>query len=197
MSKIDGGAIKFAPNGRVLAAAANTVLPTIPQTVSEAFDDATPIAGWDDLGYVTEDGVTITPSLTTSAFPVWQSNAPAKVTVTGAGLDFQFALAQWDRESTELFFGGTWGTKDVTTGLTTMTIPSNPALREKAFLILWGDLDDVNGLYIPRASISDRDGLSIGKVDPTILNMTFQSLDSSGKLADVVTTADINPTEGG
>jgi hypothetical protein len=197
LSKIDGDAIKFAPNGRVLTAAKNTPLPTIPDTVAEAFNDSAPIAGWDDLGYVTEDGVTLTPTLTTSAFPVWQSSAPAKVTVTAAGLDFQFALAQWDKESTELFFGGTWGAKDSTSGLTTMTLPSNPALREKAFLILWGDLDDVNGLYVPRAMISDRDGLTIGKIDPSILNMTFQSLDASGKLADIVTTADINGTSGG
>lgn len=193
MSALDAGAIRFAPNGRVLSADANTELPTIPDTVEEAFDNSLPLAGWDDLGYVTEDGVTLTPTLTTQAFNVWQSVAAAKITVTGAGLDFQFALAQWDRESTELFFGGTWGAKDPATGLTRMRLPSNPSLREKAFLILWGDLDDVNGLYVPRAQISSRDGLTIGKTDPTILNMTFQSLDSNGMLADVVTTADINP----
>lgn len=193
MSALDPGAIRFAPNGRVLAANAGTALPTIPNSVEEAFDNSTPISGWDDLGYVTEDGVTLTPTLSTQAFNVWQSVAAAKITVTGAGLDFQFALAQWDKESTELFFGGTWGTKDPGTGLTTMRLPSNPALREKAFLILWGDLDDVNGLYVPRAQISNRDGLTIGKTDPSILNMTFQSLDSNGMLADVLTTADINP----
>lgn len=191
MSALNSDAIRFAPNGRVLAAAANTAMPTIPTTVSDAFDNSQPISGWDDLGYVTEDGVTLTPTLETNAFPVWQSVAAAKITVVAAGLDFQFSLAQWDKESTELFFGGTWGAKDTTTGLTTMTLPSNPGLREKAFLILWGDLDVVNGLYVPRAMISDRDGLSIAKTDPTILNMTFTSLDSSGKLADVVTTADL------
>ncbi|MEQ4716087.1 hypothetical protein [Nonomuraea sp. B19D2] len=190
MSKIDADFIKFAPNGRVLMAASKTALPTIPTTVATAFDDATPISGWTDLGYVTEDGVTLTPTLTTSAFPVWQSNAPAKITVTGAGLDFQFALAQWDKDSTELFFGGTWGA--ATAGITKMSLPSNPALREKAFLILWGDLDTVNGLYVPRAMISDRDGLSLGKTDPSILNMTFQSLDHAGNLADIVTTADMD-----
>jgi hypothetical protein len=189
LSAVDGDLIKFAPNGRVLTAAAKTPLPTIPATVAAAFDDSTPIAGWTDLGYVTEDGVTITPTLTTSAFNVWQSQAAAKVTVTAAGLNFQFALAQFDKESTELFFGGTWGAP--TAGITKMSLPSNPALREKAFLILWGDLDDVNGLYVPRAMISDRDGLSIGKTDPSILNMTFESLDHSGNLADIITTADM------
>ncbi|MFI9591047.1 hypothetical protein [Nonomuraea sp. NPDC052265] len=192
MTALDSNAIRFAPNGRVLSSAANTNLPTIPKTVAEAFDNTKPYAGWTDLGYVTEDGCTLTPTLTTSAFNVWQSVAAAKITVTAAGLDFQFALAQWDKDSTELFFGGTWGPKDATTGLTKMSLPSNPALRERAFLILWGDLDVVNGLYVPRAMLSDRDGLSIGKTDPSILNMTFQSLDSSGKLADVVTTADIH-----
>jgi hypothetical protein len=196
LSKIDSDAIRFAPNGRVLTSAANTILPAIPETVGEAFDDSTPISGWNDLGYLTEDGVTLTPTLTTNAFNVWQSQSAAKITVTAAGLDFQFVLAQWDKESTELYFGGSWGTKDVATGLTTMTLPSNPALRERAFLILWGDLDDVNGLYVPRAQLSDRDGLTIGKTDPTLLNMTFTSLDSSGKLADIVTTADITAVSG-
>ncbi|GAA2294071.1 hypothetical protein GCM10010149_47530 [Nonomuraea roseoviolacea subsp. roseoviolacea] len=197
MTAIDARAIKFAPNGRVLTATANTVFPTIPKTVAEAFDNTKPISGWTDLGYVTEDGCTLTPTLATSAFPVWQSAAAAKITITEAGLNFQFALAQWDKDSTELFFGGKWGAKDTTTGLTKMTLPSNPALSEKAFLILWGDLDDVNGLYVPRAMISDRDGLTIGKTDPSILNMTFQSLDAGGKLADVVTTADINGSGSG
>lgn len=199
MSALNANAIKFAPNGRVLTAAANTDLPTIPKTVAEAFDNSKPLSGWTDLGYITEDGLTLSPSLTTNAFPVWQSKAPAKITVTGAGLNFAFALAQWDKESTELFFGGTWGTKDATTGLSKMVLPSNPALREKAFLILWGDLDDVNGLYVPRSMISDRDGLTIGKTDPSILNMTFESLDAGGTLAEIVTTADMSgaPAGGG
>lgn len=191
MAGINPDAIRFAPNGRVLTASAGTTMPTLPTTVEEAFNDATPIIGWNDLGYVTEDGVTLTPTLTTQAFNVWQSVAAAKITVTAAGLNFQFALAQWDKEATELYFGGVWGVKDETTGLTTMTLPSNPALREHAFLILWGDLDTVNGLYVPRAMISEREGITIAKTDPHLLNMTFQSLDSGGKLADVVTSADI------
>ncbi|GAA0954989.1 hypothetical protein [Nonomuraea longicatena] len=196
MSALNSDAIRFAPNGRVLSAPASTPLPIIPQTVADAFDNTKPYSGWTDLGYVTEDGCTLTPALTTSAFPVWQSVAAAKITVTAAGLDFQFALAQWDKDATELFFGGAWGTRDAATKLTKMTLPSNPALRERAFLILWGDLDIVNGLYVPRAMLSDRDGLTIGKTDPSILNMTFQSLDAGGKLADVLTTADINAAPG-
>ncbi|WP_440066443.1 hypothetical protein [Streptosporangium sp. OZ121] len=191
MSNINADAIRFAPLGRILMGDPNATIPTFP-TTSAAFDDETPIVGFTDLGYASEEGVSLTPSLTTNSVSVWQSATAAKLNVTEAGLQFGFTLMQWDKDSTALFFNATW-TKDEPDGLSTLILPSNPVLRERSFLVLWGDGDDVSALFVPRAMVSERQALTVGKANPQSLGMTVTSLDSAGELARIATTADMVP----
>ncbi|MEU4579977.1 hypothetical protein [Nonomuraea sp. NPDC023979] len=190
MGKINANDIRFAPNGRILMAAASTPMPTLPEPAN-AFDDATALAGFTDLGYVSEDGAEITPSLTTSDIPVWQSATPATTVITGAGLTVGFRLMQFDADSTALFFGGTWvvGTGDPVTS--TLTLPSTPTLLTKALIIMWGDATRVAALYIPRAQVSDREGFTLTRTNPNALAMTFKALDANGKLGDLIVSGDI------
>ncbi|GAA3136651.1 hypothetical protein GCM10010466_29330 [Planomonospora alba] len=191
MSKLDAGAIRFAPNGRILMGAANASLPTYPND-DTAFDNDTPITGFTDLGYASEDGVSLTPSLSVTEVPVWQSATAAKLNVTAAGLTIGFTLMQWDQDTTALFFNGTW-TKSGE--LSTLILPSNPILRERSFLVLWGDGDDVSSLFVPRAMVSEREALTVGKSNPSTLGMTLTSLDAAGELGRVTTTADMVPSQ--
>ncbi|WP_433434502.1 hypothetical protein [Nonomuraea sp. CA-141351] len=195
MAKTNANDIRFAPHGRILMASANTPMPALP-TPQTAFDETTAVTGFTDLGYVSEEGAEIVPSLSTNDIPVWQSAAPATTVITGAGLTVAFRLMQFDPDSTALFFGGTWVKGTGTPVTSTLTLPSTPELITKALIIMWGDATRVAALYIPRAQVSEREGFTLTRVDPNALSMTFKALDANGKLGDLIVSGDMTTAAG-
>ncbi|MEV0823851.1 hypothetical protein [Nonomuraea rubra] len=193
MAKTNANDIRFAPHGRILMATANTAMPTLPAPAN-AFDETTALSGFTDLGYVSEEGAEIVPSLATNDIPVWQSAAAATTVITGAGLTVAFRLMQFDADSTALFFGGTWKKNEGAAGdpvTSTLTLPSSPDLITKALIVMWGDSKRVAALYIPRAQVSEREGFTLTRTDPNALSMTFKALDANGKLGDLVVSGDM------
>src|SRR5829696_8153110 len=64
---------------------------------------------WTDLGYTDENGVTITPGMTLTDIPAWQSRYPLRRIVTAETMDIAFSLLQWNEDTISLAFGGgTW-----------------------------------------------------------------------------------------
>ncbi|WP_162795867.1 hypothetical protein [Nonomuraea lactucae] len=190
MGKINSKDIRFAPHGRILMGTADAPMPALPAAAT-AFDDSTPITGFTDLGYVSEEGAEIAPSLSTNDIPVWQSAAPATTVITGAGLTVTFRLMQFDKDTTALFFGGKWVKSDTTPVTSMLTLPSTPELVTKALIIMWGDSTRVAALYIPRAQVNEREGFTLTRTNPNSLAMTFKALDANGKLGDLIVSGDM------
>lgn len=179
MGANSANAIRFASNGSISVAPVATAAPTDVATVL-------PVT-WKTLGYVSDAGVSITPTITTSPINVWQSAVPVKYLVTAATFQVAFVLMQFDKEATELYFGSLFeeGAEDEFT----LDVSSNPLLIETSIVVEWTDATVTNRLYIPRAQVSAREALTLVRTGATSLGLTMDALDQGGILGSIFTSA--------
>lgn len=166
--------VRLAPFGHVYVAEVGTTAPV---------DVTTPFAaGWRELGYLDEDGVSITPSLDIEEIMAWQSMLAVKRTPTGMDLELQFNLIQVNQATSSLFFfGNDWS---AAAGLATMSMSSNPTLDERALAVEWNDDDgNTNRLIVPRGLVTDREELVLNRSEAVAFGVTFAALDSDGVVA--------------
>lgn len=181
MGANSAAAIRFASNGTLKVAPVATVAP------ADVGTDLPVI--WKTLGYVSDAGVQITPTITTQAINAWQSAVPVKYLVTAASFQLAFTLLQFDKEATELYFGGTFATNATTEYK--LDIDSTPDLVTTALCIEWNDATVENRLYIPRAQVSAREALTLIRTGATSLGLTMDALDDGGKLGTIFTSANM------
>lgn len=180
-------AIRFASNGSLYVAPVATAGPS---------DASTPMAApWSPVGYVSDAGVQLTPSITTQAINAWQSAVPVKYLVTGATFQLAFTLLQFDKEAVELYFGSTFETN--ATDEFKMDVDSNPNLIETALVVEWTDVTVTNRFYVPRAQVSAREALALVRTGATQVGMTLDALDDGGILGTLYTTGDMDGAGGG
>jgi hypothetical protein len=89
--------VRVAVTGVVSVGATSTTAPT---SVSSALD-----AGFKDLGYVGEDGVTETRNRDTNKIKAWQNADVVREVVTESDLQFKFVLIESKKETVETFYG--------------------------------------------------------------------------------------------
>src|SRR5262245_16862267 len=96
----DATDVTVAGTGAVYVAPLGTPLP----------DDLDPLAApWVDVGFVSDDGVTITFSRDTEEINAWQTAEPVRVLTTAEPKTIAFELLQFDRDTVALAFrGGTF-----------------------------------------------------------------------------------------
>lgn len=168
---LDSTEVRLAPFGHIYVAPVGTALPT---TV------VTPLpATWKELGYASDDGVSITPTTDINDYFAWQAAMPIKTSLSSISMEVQFKLIQINQATTALyFFGSAWS---VAAGVATMTMSSNPALDERAMVIEWtDDANQVNRLAMPRGLITDRESMVLSRNDLTALGVTYKILDYNG-----------------
>lgn len=168
---IDSGEVRLAPFGHIYVAPVGT--PAIA-------DVSTPLpAQWKELGYISEDGVGITPTTDVQDYFAWQSKMPVKTSLTSIAMELQFSMIQINQDTTSLFFFGEQWTSGA--GLGTLTLTTNPALDERSMVIEWNDDEEnTNRLYIPRGVVTDREQMTLSRTELTALGVTFKILDFSG-----------------
>jgi hypothetical protein len=92
--------VTVAGTGTVWVAPEGTAIPA---------DLADPPDPWLDIGYTSDDGVTITMSRDQEDINAWQSTDPVRVLVTAEPKTVEMELLEFDRESIMLAYrGGTW-----------------------------------------------------------------------------------------
>lgn len=166
--------ILIAPHGNLLTAPLGSPIPT---DVSSAWDPA-----WIDLGFADENGVKLTPNLTTAAIRAWQSAADVKRVVTGVEMTLEFSMIQFNANTTSLYFFGTSWSAPVG-GVSTLTISSQVSISEKMLGVQWDDgSGNVQRLIIPRGTVSKMNAVSLARKDAFVSGVTFDALDSSGTL---------------
>jgi hypothetical protein len=171
---LDSTQVRIAPFGHVYVAPVGTAAPV---DVLTAYS-----ATWKELGYISEDGVGITPSVDVADIKAWQSLLPVKQSLTGMDLELTFDMIQVNQQTSALyFFGSAWVT---TVSLATMTISSSPSLDERALSIEWkDDANYINRLTVGRGLVTDRDQLVLKRSDAVAFGVTFHALDSNGTAA--------------
>lgn len=173
---IDSTEVRLAPSGHVYVAPTGSTLPT---NATMALDSA-----FRELGYLDEDGCSLTPGVELTDIMMWQSAVPVKTTLDTVNFEVQFNMGQVNQDTWGLyFFVGSWTNNF---GQAKLTVPSNPGSQEKALIIEWtDDLLDVCRLVIPTAVLTDREALQLVRNNAQITGVTFRALDSSGTLAYV------------
>lgn len=117
-------------NGTVWVAPVGTAAPTTPVAV--------PGAGWLDLGYTSEDGVSLVDGKTVEPIRVWQLFHAARRVVTERETTISFVLRQWGKDQVKLAFGGGTVTEP-TAGVFKYEPPNPEDLDERALMIDWAD----------------------------------------------------------
>lgn len=171
--------VRLAPNGTLWVGPYGTPMPTVATFgVNAAFVDS---------GYLSEDGVTVTPKVDIKDINAWQAAVPVKTLINTVGLEIKGTLKQFNRNSTSLyFFDSTWTTAG---GNATMNVSSNPALTPHAVIVEW--TDDSSYAYrlcVPNCIVTDRDAVDLKRTESVDFGFTLRALDNAGTLATLLTT---------
>lgn len=159
--------VRLAPDGRVLVAPLGTVEPV---DTTASFN-----AAFKELGWVTEDGVSVTPSVDTNDVMMWQSVTPVKRPITGMGLEVSMALASHNKDVLGAYFLNSTVTN--VTGTARLEMKNAPVSQEKMLAIEWTDDEgDVNRLILPRVTMTDRDAITLQRSDALAYGITFSAL---------------------
>jgi hypothetical protein len=172
---LDTTQIRVAPHGHLYVATTATAAPA---DVTAAWG-----VGWKELGYASDDGVSLNPSLDTDTIDVWQSAAPGRYVVKAAGLDVEFTMVQSNADTTGFFFGSTW---TVDEDLATMLFSSTPEIDTRSLGIEWGEGAIVNRLIVGLGSVTDRDAIDLKRTDAQAYKVTFSAMDKAGSLATLL-----------
>ncbi|MVO87422.1 hypothetical protein GPA10_22325 [Streptomyces sp. p1417] len=199
MANNDPSKIRFAPKGAVYVTPA--VGAKLPTTVG---DGKTPPDGYKSLGYVSDAGVVITPTVTADPVNVWQSAVPVLFNVSAATFTVQATFAETNINTTELFFGANWVAVTPEGGGTANTwrldLSSTPALQEISLVVDWGQGDTLSRVVIPRSMIQERGAITLVRNANQEYQLTIDALDSNGGLGYVLTnqnmTTSIPPASG-
>jgi hypothetical protein len=173
---LDSTEVRLAPTGHVYVAPTGTTLPT---NATMALNGS-----FQELGYLDEDGCSLTPGVELTDIMMWQSAVPVKTTLDTVNFEIQFNMGQVNQYTWGLyFFVGSWTNNF---GQAKLTVPSSPGSQEKSLIVEWtDDLLDVCRLVIPTAVLTDRESLQLVRNNAQITGVTFRALDSSGTLAYV------------
>lgn len=135
-------------------------------------------AGFVDLGYVSEDGVSITSDKSSNAIRGWQGAALLRQVVTEGTLTYSFTLLETSEATIETYFGGT---------LVAGKISIDPTATggKKSFVI-----DIVDGAksirhYIPAGEILSVEAQQIQNGEAVGYGITITAYVTEGRAADV------------
>jgi hypothetical protein len=146
---VDSSEIRIGITGNLYVAAAGTAQPPDPPTAWPAT--------WLDLGALSEDGASFTPSMSVNDIKIWQSAYTAKRVVTDRGLEWKVTLMQRNADTFMLAMGGgTIAETSTGSGVWKWIPPAASYLDERAF-----------GLEVREGNITDRYYLRRGLVTAT------------------------------
>lgn len=195
MGAPDATKVKFAPKARILIADVTAAATKLPVDVAAPLDVV-----WKELGYTDTNGIETTFALETTPIEAHQSAVPIGFVINSASCQLKFTCLEFNMDTVELYFGTKWTTAGA---ISTLDLTSTPALATKAMVVEWGDWVETtdgadppvititggtkNRLVIPRGMVSSRDPMKLERLGAQTLGVTYDALDSSGKLGTLLT----------
>lgn len=162
--------VRVGLNGNIYMAPKGSTAPT---DLTTAWD-----AAWLDLGYMSEDGVSLDLKTDVQDIKAWQSLSPVRRVLTSLDLTMQFTAIELKTPTVTAFFPGATMT-DVSGTVHQLSIPAAPGPQEYAFGMEWVDGTITNRLIIPRGEITDRGTISVHRSDAVALQMTVSAYATS------------------
>lgn len=162
--------VRVGLNGNIYLAPIGTTAPTDLDTAWAA--------GWSDLGYLSEDGVSMEYSTDQTDINAWQSLSPVRKVLTSVDMTLAFTAIELKTATVKLYFPSSTMT-DVSGTVHKLDIPSAPSPDERAIGLEWIDGDVKNRLIIPRGEVTERGAITIGRSDAVGLEMTISAYATS------------------
>jgi len=171
-----------AANGRVYVAPTTATLPT---DETEALD-----AAFVDLGYLTDAGVTVSPTMSVESITPWQSYYSIREIVSTRELTIGMELLQFNADTTVLAFGGGIVTEE-SSGHYKMVPPSPEYVDKRTVVVDWQDGSKNYRLVVPLAMMSDGGEFNLSRTAPASLAVTLKALGVDGEDPFILYTDDI------
>jgi len=141
-------------------------------------------AGWETIGYVHEDGVTLALETENESLKAWQSKTALRTVITGRELTVEFTMLEITPKAMALFFDEDPPTGDAS-GFT-LTVTSEGSANEYAIGIDTKDGDNVLRYIFPRATLAENGEISLVTSDFQGLPVTLSAQDQNGVLATII-----------
>lgn len=167
MAGNDAAEVVVGANGQVYVSPTDTPGPT---DSTGALD-----ADFIELGFVSEDGATVTDSKDVENIGAWQSFYAIRRIITGREFTVAFALRQWNGDTVTLAFGGGEVTENAT-GEFEYAPPEPETLDERSLVLDWQDGTRNFRLYVPRGIVSDNVETNITRASAADLPINFAAL---------------------
>lgn len=170
---VDTDSVLIAGNGSLHTAPVGSTLPT---DVSTALD-----AAFIDVGWISDEGATLSVSKDMEPVPVWQQFEPVKYVVTSSDTTISATLRQWDQNTVRLAFGG--GTVEETSvgsGVFRYEPPGPEEIDERAIVLTWLYDTYTYRFVAPRALITEGVESTFVRSAPSDLPITLGLLGTAG-----------------
>jgi len=170
---LDSSSILIAGNGSVNVAPLGTALPTDSSTALNA--------AFLNLGYVSEDGATISDSKTKEPVRAWQSFYAIKNVVTESDLRISFVLLQWDAATVPLAFGGGVIAETAPgSGEWRYTPPPPEQIDERALVLEWQFDAATFRLVTPRMQVAEGIETQLARASTAQLPIVLTAMGTEG-----------------
>ncbi|MFJ4418291.1 hypothetical protein [Streptomyces sp. NPDC088925] len=171
----DADNVRVGLNGSVYIAPKGT---TAPADLSSPWG-----TGWVDLGYLSDDGVSLEYSTDSEDINAWQSLSPVRKVLTSVNMTLGFTAIELKTSTITLYFPS--ATMEDNAGTVhKLSIPAAPTPDERAIGLEWRDGDITNRLVVARGEVTDRGAITIGRSAAVGLEMTVSAYaDSAPEIA--------------
>lgn len=150
---------------------ADSVVYLAPKGTTLPVDLVAPAAAFQDLGWLSEDGVDITRESSSNDFTAWQGGTIVRSKVSGVKDTIKVVCLEETAITLGLLYPGS--TSTTTTGTTKISVPGGSSSNEKALVVDFMD-DAVTKRYaIPRAEVTGTGTVSHKNTDMTMYEFTF------------------------
>lgn len=162
----DADNVRVGLNGSIYIAPKGTTAPT---DLDAAWDPS-----WVDLGYLSDDGVSMEYSTDSEDINAWQSLSPVRKVLTSVDMTLGFTAIELKTATMTLYFPSASMT-DVGGTVHKLSIPAAPTPDERAIGLEWLDGDIKNRLVIARGEVTERGAITIGRSAAVGLEMTVSA----------------------
>lgn len=128
------------------------------------------------VGYISEDGVTLRDSKDVTEIRAWQSPYPVRRVVTSRVFEVSFAMEQWNWQSLPFALGG--GTlSEPTAGKYKYIPPDADDLDEKSMVVDWADgATKTYRLYMPRGIVTEPVEINVKRTENAMFPINFAAV---------------------
>lgn len=173
--------VRVAGTGELSLGPVGTALPADPSVALNA--------AFDGYGYTTEDGVTLSRSVSRDPIPAWQSVSPVRYVITGQELKIQLTMLQSNKETLKLWLNsGDFAAIGATTNYKA-DVPVSPTGQQFAGVLHWEDGAIKTRLLVSKLEVTEVGDIGIArKAQQLPVTLTSIAPDSGNVLATLMTS---------